>query len=156
MPSVLGNPILKGNSNVTVACSLSTTSPVDKVVGGLFVSRTGGSAIEPIVANLSEGGLYGIATELRAKCGHVSVTRKAEAVLVQTDGTSPANGSKILVNVDGKVSATGTYTGNGTIMTELENGYNQDGDLVVDCVFVSLNDVEFAGGAPAATTSKGA
>lgn len=154
MASVIANPIIKGNSHVVIACSLAVSSPTDKVIQGAFVARVGANPIEPVVANLSEGSLYGLALEINQCSGKVTVVTAAESVLVRTDGTAPANGDKLLVNTDGLVSATGTYTLNGNIMSDLVSGYDRDGNMVADCVWVNINSVEFTGGAPAAASKK--
>lgn len=155
MPSVIGNPILKGNSHVVVSCSLAQSSPVDKVIQGAFVGRVGVNPIEPVVANVTEGVVYGLALEL-PKCNNTKLTvvTKAESVLALTDGTQPPNGSKLLINADGLVSATGTITINGVVMSDPVSGYNRDGTLVPNCVWVSINSIEQAGGvAPTAAKS---
>ena len=156
MPSVIANPILKGNSHVVVACSLAESSPVTEVIQGYFVARVGANPIEPVVANLAEGVMYGVALEVNDCSGKVTVVTSAESVLVRTDGTAPANGEKVLVAVGGLVSATGTYTPNGTIISDLVTGYDKNGVLVQDCVWVSLNALEVTGGAPIAAAAKGA
>jgi hypothetical protein len=154
MSHVLGIPLIKGNSNVQMGCKLGAVGQSDGVGEGLACGIIGGD-IEPIISDLDQGGFYGIAFD-RNDCARVAtVVRSAELVLVQTDGTSPANGTKALFNAAGQVSATGTWTINGMIRSELMPGINgKTGETVADCVLISINSVEFDGGAPPLAAAK--
>ena len=145
MSHVLGIPLLKGNSQVIIACALhSTSTSVVAVSEGVFVAKAGGT-IEPIVVNLALGKSFGIAMDINECSGKLSVVREAELILVRTDGTVPAIGEKIKLNDIGLVSTTGTHSADGEIVSAKMTGINgKTGLEVADCVLVtlrSLNDV---------------
>ena len=139
MANVLGIPLIKGNSHAILSANLSAVKASDKIKEGTFCAKVGGT-IEAEVANIGEGALYGLALDINPYSKRLSVTRSCELVLVRTDGTAPALGSPVLVNVDGLVSATGTIQINGEVMGELETGKDgKAGEEVENCILISMN-----------------